>query len=790
MKISREWLSDYVDVPENVEDILTNLGLNVDEVISSPVKGKIVVGKVVEVNPHPDADKLNVCTVDVGDEKLNIITADKNVRENAYVAVALPGTILSNGREIKAVDMRGIMSEGMMCSLEELGIEEHSDNVYTFDFDAEIGRDVIELFNLNDVVYDIEITPNRGDALSYTGISREIAAKTKQDVVYPAADVKSDVTKTEELVKIRIEDVEGCPRYAAMVIRGVTVKESPVWLKRRLMASGIRPVNNIVDATNYVMLETGHPIHAFDYNLITTREIVVRKAKKGEKAVLLDEKEYEFSGIETLITDGGKNIIAVGGVMGAHNSGISDNTKDVLIEVAFFDPVRIRRTAKVLGIQSDASYRFERGVDPNDVEYVMKRVVSLIQLLAGGTATKDILDVYEKKIDPIKVQLKKGKIEHILGIRVPDGEVVDILERLGFSVEKTEHGWNVTVPTYRIYDIQREIDLIEEVGRIYGYDKISSQRTLIWSGIGGLNEKQKLRREIVEIMKGMGFDEVLTFSFTSSKKVGEWNFSDRETLTVSNPITDDLDVMRKSLLYTLIDVASFNFTHQVRSAKIFEIGKVFWKDGEELREEEMLGAVAYGRENEEDYTDKRQVGFYTFKGVVDELLERFGIKAGYERVEISGFVPSRTTKITAGDVEIGFIGMVDPDFAKRYDIKADVYYFELGINKIEYLKESKPKYRPSPVFPSIKRDVALLIGKDVQSIKIMERIKELGKELVEGVKVIDVYKGKGVDEDKMSVTFSITFRSDERTLKDEEVNDLFEKIISRIEEEFGVKRRF
>ncbi len=790
MKISKEWLSDYVDVPQNIEDILTNLGLNVDEVIKPEVKGKIVVGKVLEVKPHPNADKLNVCTVDVGERKLTLITADRSVKEGDFVAVAFPGTVLAGGKEIKEANMRGIKSEGMMCSLEELGIEEHSDKVYTFDFDVKIGQDVIKLFNLDDVVYDIEITPNRGDALSYIGVSREIAAKTKQDITYPAADIKSDGKKTEEFVNIRIEDVEGCPRYAAMVIRGVEVKESPVWLKRRLMASGIRPINNIVDATNYVMLETGHPIHAFDYNLITTKEIVVRRAKKGEKAVLLDEKEYEFSGIETLITDGGENIIAVGGVMGAQNSGINENTKDVLVEVAFFDPVRIRRTAKTLGIQSDASYRFERGVDPNDVEYVMKRVVSLIQLLAGGISTENILDVYEKKISLIEVHLRRNKIEHVLGIKVPDDEVVDILERLGFFVKETADGWNITVPTHRIYDVQREIDLIEEIGRVYGYDKISSERTLIWSGLGGLNERQKLRREIVEIMKGMGFDEILTFSFTSSKKVKEWDFSSRETLEVSNPITDDLDVMRKSLLYTLIDVASFNFTHQVRSAKIFETGKVFWKEGEDLKEEEMIGAIAYGMENEEDYTDKRQVEFYTFKGVIDELLERFGIAANYERAEILGFVPTRTAKITSGDAEIGFIGMIDPDYARKYDIKTDVYYFELSVDKIASLRETKPKYRPSPVFPSIRRDVALLIGKDIQSAEIMEKIKELGGDLVEEVKVIDIYKGKGVDEDKISVTFSIIFRSNERTLKDDEVNELFEKIISKIEEKFGVKRRF
>ncbi len=789
MKVSVEWLSDYVDVPENVEEILTDIGLNVDEIYEPEIKGPIYTGKVIKVSKHPNAEKLIICEVDIGFKKVAVITGDLTVKEGDFVVVALPGAVLTNGNVIKEVTMRGVKSEGMLCSLEELGIEEKSDRVFRFEREVELGLDVVNLFKLNDKILEVEITPNRGDALSYIGIARDLSTKIKCDLKIPDVEIVSDGKKTEDFVEIEIEDVEGCPRYSAMVLRGVKVSESPVWLKRRLMASGIRPINNIVDATNYVMLETGHPIHAFDYHLITSKKIVVRKARKGEKEILLDEKEYEFSGLETLITDGGERIIAVGGVMGAQNSGVNDDTRDVLIEVAFFDPVRIRRTAKNLKIQSDASYRFERGVDPNDVEYVMKRVVSLIQKLAGGIATENILDVYPKKIEKIDVTLRKKKIEDVLGIKVPDEDVMDILKRLGFEVKDGVEFFQVKVPTHRIYDVQREIDLIEEIGRIYGYDKIGSTKTTLWSDLGGLNDRIKFRRQLIEMMKALGYDEVFTFSFTSSEKVKSIKLNEDVILSVQNPITDELDIMRPSLFYTLLDVAQYNFTHQIRSLKIFEIGKIFSKENKP-EEKWTLSAMAYGMENEEDYTDRRKVNFYTFKGGVDEIFDRLGIRAVYEPAEISGFVPTRTAEILVNEDNVGFIGMVDPDLSKKYDIKTDVYYFELDLEKLYKYNKDILEYHPSPLYPSIKRDIALLIYENTRSSDVINKIYEAGGSLVEDVKIIDVFRGEGVPEDATSVTFSITFRSNERTLSDEEVNTLFEKILEKLEKDVGVKRRF
>ncbi len=791
MKISLEWLKDFVEYgsEDEVINALTDVGLNVDEVIKPHVEGEIVVGKVEDVYQHPSAERLNVCRVNIGDKYLTLITADRNVKAGDYVPVALPGTKLANGNVVETVEMRGIPSEGMMCSLEELGIEQESTGVYKFDFDVIEGQNALEILNLNDTVLDVEITPNRGDALSYLGIARDVAARMKRDLKVPNPKVEEGEKKTEDIVSVEIKDSEGCPRYSVMVVEGVRVKESPVWIKRRLMASGIRPINNIVDATNYVMLELGHPIHAFDLNLVKSKKVVVRSAREGESVVLLDGKEYVLNGGETLITDGGEEIIAVGGVMGAENSGVNDNTTSILIEVAYFDPVRIRRTAKGLGISTDASYRFERGVDPEDNELVMKRVVELVTNLAGGVPSKGILDVKLKDFKTETIDLRKEKVEEVLGIKIPEWEIEDILKRLGFNLDRTYYGWKVEVPSFRIHDIYREIDLIEEVGRIYGYGKVEEKRTKIWSGIGGLNDYQKFRRRVGEIMRALGFDEVVTFSFVSSKIVENWNFKSVEILEPLNPITDDLDVMRPSLVYTLVQALSYNYTHQVRNVKFYEIGKIFWKE-EDVKENEVLGAIATGLENEMDYTDKRTVSFYTFKGSVDELLSRFGVNAEYESVELEGFVPTRTAQIKAKDKALGFLGMIDPDILKGFDVKSEVYYFEISLKDLYEVSEKIPKYRPSPIFPSVKRDVAFLMGKNIKSSKVIEDIYSLGGEIVEDVRIIDVYTGKGVPEGMVSVTFSITFRSKDRTLKDEEVNELFEKIVNEIEKKHGLRRRF
>ncbi len=793
MKVSLEWLSDYVKLPNDPEDLayrLTMAGLNVDEIYEYGVDGQIVVGRIEKMRPHPNSEKLAVCDVNVGKKTLKVVTGDLKLEEGALVPVALPGTKLADGRIIEETVIKGVRSEGMMCSLQELGVEDQSDRIYVFEEDLEIGSDLTNSLKLKDLVFDIEITPNRGDCLSYLGVAREVATLYRTRVLRPESEFKRVGRRTEELVDIVIEDLEGCPRYTAMVVEGVEVGESPIWLKRRLMASGIRPINNVVDATNYVMLETGHPIHAFDYDLLKTRKIVVRKARKGERVVLLDEKEYHLLGGETLITDGGDTIIAVGGVMGAENSGINPNTKNVLVEVAYFDPVRIRKTKKGLGIDSDAAYRFERGVDPNDVEYVMKRVVSMIVELAGGTPSDGILDVYPNRISGPEVFLRKEKMESLLGIEIPEKEVEEILEGLDFRCERRGDGWKVFVPTHRMHDVSREVDLIEEIGRIYGYDRVKSERTLIWSGLGGLNDRQRMRRKIVELMKGFGFDEIVTMSFTSSDLVKRWKFKEEETLKLLNPITDDMDVMRESLVYTMMETLSYNYTHQRRNVKVFEIGKIYWRDGENLKERETLGAMACGLENERDYTDKRKVDFLAFKGVMDGLLERFGIFPEYIEAELVGFVPTRCAVLKVRGEEIGFVGMVDPDVVREYDVKDDVFYFELDLEKIWELKVDIPSYRPSPMFPGIRRDVSFLLRKGIRSHDVLKFMREFGGDIVEEVGVSDVYRGEGIPEGMVSVTFYVVFRSGERTLTDEEVNSLFEKMIEEIESRFDVKRRY
>ncbi|MCX7654398.1 MAG: phenylalanine--tRNA ligase subunit beta [Fervidobacterium sp.] len=780
MKISLEWLNEYVNVSrEEIHEKLPKLGFDIDN--DGPVfslSGPIVVGKIEKVEKHPHAERLVICYVNIGNEHRTILTADTSVECGKYVYVALEGSKLANGVEIQRREMKGITSEGMLCSLEEIGLAEKSEHVYMTDEHLPLGEDVIKLLKLNDWYFEIQVTPNRPDCLSYFGIARELAAGLKRVPRFPIAAVKS---LGNDKIEVEI-DTDGCYRYTARVIRDVKVEPSPLWLQKRLISSGIRPINNIVDITNYVMLETGHPVHAFDLNKVAGK-IVVRDAQPGEKMLLLDGKTYEFSGGEVLITDGEK-LLALGGIMGGEESGISQSTTDVLLEVAMFDPVRIRRTARKLGISSDSSYRFERGVDFDDAYFVIERLSELIQQLAGGAPSSEIVDAYKKKLEQKVIFVPKHLPKKVLGIEIR--HIGEYIQPLGFEVEELKDGYNVYVPSFRYFDVSIPEDIMEEVGRIHGYDNLHSEPPRMLATERGRSEKQKTRYEIKQLMISMGFNEANTLSFTSSKVIEKLEIRGKG-LNISNPIISDFDTMRPSIIYGLLESLSYNYKRQIKDVRLFEIGKVFNVVDNKPFEQEALALVATGRESVDDYTDKRTISFYTFKGVIDEIFLRFGIDVVYQKASINGLIPTRCAVIKFSNEEIGFLGMLEPELAdKFYDVKDEIYIGEIYIEKIyDIAKFSKP-YKNIPQFPYIRRDVSYLIPIGTEIAGILEIYKS--NPLVEEVGVDDIYRQVG--EGHYSVTIYAKFRHSERTLNDEEVDLALEEIKKKIKEKFDINPRF
>ncbi len=783
MRVSLEWLNEYIQVNEKEAlEILPKLGLDIDD-HGKPfnIDGPIVFGKLEDVQPHPKADKLVVCKVNVGNGYKTILTADKSVRAGKYVYVALEGASVASGLTIQNREMRGILSEGMLCSLEELGIEEKSENVYTFDSLPEwvkLGDSVIDYLGLNDYFFEPEITPNRGDCLSYFGITRELSAWTKRTPNFPIPKApRSGKDKVEIII-----NSEGCWRYTGRVIRNVKVGPSPWWLQRRIIASGLRPINNVVDITNYVMLETGHPVHAFDLRKIRTGKIVVRDGLKGEKVKLLDGKEYTLSGGEALITDG-ENILALGGIMGGEESGVYEDTTDILLEVAMFDPVRIRKASKALGVSSDSSYRFERGVDFDNNLYVIERLSELIHQLAGGMPSEEIIDVYPKKLPEKIVEVDKSLIEKVLGEKVENVE--EILRPLGFDVEEDEKHYKVFVPSFRYFDVGIPEDIVEEVGRIHGYENLKGEPPRI-TAIGiGRNEKQKIKYELKNLLTAFGYNEAYTLTFVSSEIANKLGFTGN-LVKVANPIISEFDSLRPYIFYGLLDALSYNYRRQQKDVKLFEIGKVFEEVDGKPTEYDSLSGVATGRENPHDYTDKREISFYSVKGVVEEILRRFGIVAEYKLIEINPFVPTRAVEIIVNSESAGFIGMLDPEVAdKVYDVKDEIYVFELNLEKLYSLFNLKKKPVELPQYPYVRRDISYLVPKNFEVGKLLEVYKT--KELVEEVGIDDVYK---IDEQVNSITIYALFRHKERTLNEEEVNKTIEEIKQEIFDKYEIKTRF
>lgn len=806
MKYPIKWLKDYVDIDISAEELsekLFSAGFEVEEIVDLG-KGidKVVTAKIVGMEKHPDADKLKVCMCDAGEYGvLQIVTAATNVHTGDVVALALNGASLPDGTKIKSGKLRGVESQGMMCGGSELGVTDANyagasvDGVLIIhEEDREpLGRDVKELLGLNEILLDVSLTANRPDCQSIYGLAREIAAILKKPLKAPATDYTPEPAQTSEKVKVKVESPELCRRYMASYVGDVKVTESPAWIRERLALCGLRSINTIVDITNFVLLELGNPMHSFDYTDIAEGEIMVRNAKAGEKIVTLDEKENVLTEDMLVICDG-KRPLAVAGIMGGLNSGIRSETKSVVFEVAKFARDSVRKTSRKLGLRSDSSARFEKGVDSASCAFATARALHLVQELGCGKVYAQPIDVCFDDLTPKKMEVSLSKINALLGIEVPAEETEGILSRLGFQTEteKFDMGFGpvagdkltLTVPLWR-EDVDGYPDIAEEVIRYYGYEHITP--TLMPSAEntnGGMNERQKAILRLKRALIGAGLNECMTYSFINPKLYRAANLGELEegAIRLLNPLSEDSSVMRRALLPSLLAVAAHNLSKKVETGRLFEVARIYEPKGDpraELPEEkETLCILCFGA------TD-----FFELKGYVENALDAFGIKYDFRRSKAAWLHPGISADVFARGQSVGAFGEVHPDVLKNFGIKQKVFAAELDAEKILAFEDKKFVFKDIPVYQGIRRDLAFVVKEEIPSADILKEIRRAAGNLLESAEVFDVYRGGNIPKGFVSLAFALTFRAKDRTLKYEDVNGEIDAIMKAVSKKFDIKLR-
>ena len=796
MLLPVKWLKDYIKTDKTgreLADGLTASGSHVESIYSLN-KGveNVVVGKIISIEDHPNADKLLICKVDVGQKSVQIVTGAKNLSEGDYVPVALVGAKLPGDIIIEKTDFREVESTGMLCSLKELGYNDNvigkdtRDGIFVFNEEYELGANVIDILGLNDEVIELEITPNRPDCLSIIGMARETSATFN----LPLEEPKIVINKEEDHISNYLKGIEiqseNCIRYYARVIKDVKIQESPLWMQIKLMEAGMRPINNIVDITNYVMLEYGEPLHAFDVSKLEGSCIKVRQAKEGETLITLDNVERKLQESDLLIADE-KNPIGIAGVMGGLNSEITDQTTAVLFEGANFNPKSIRLTAKRFGLRSEASNRFEKGIDPNLGSIAVDRCCQLVELIGAGVVVGSYIDEYKNISKEKTITVRPERVNMLLGLDLKLESMLNYLNSLGLKSELKDGLIHSTIPTFRL-DLNIEADLIEEIGRLYGFHNIESKPLT-----GVLTRGLKPYGKVIEdraksIMLGLGYNEVMTYSFISPKAYNKINLSDdsklRDYIRLINPLGEDYSVMRTTLIPTMMELLSRNYSRGVERVYAYEIGNTFIPQENSAdnlpSEEKVLSIGFYGKDD-----------FYHLKESIEILLNRLGIYGvEYIREENnSTFHPGRTAKLLINGYKLGIIGEIHMDVCENYDIKERVYVGQLDFNRIVELANFDKKYEVLPKYPSMVRDLAVILDEEVLFGDIKKTALEHGKDLVELVEIFDIYRGNQIPEGKKSIAFSITYRSHERTLRDNEVNEIQNSIIEDLENNLGAKLR-
>ena len=792
MKAPISWLKDYVDINKNIKayaEAMTLSGSKVEgiEDLGASIE-KVVVGKIVSMRPHPNAEKLQIADVDIGAETLQVVTGAPNVKTGDLIPLALPGAKLPGG-EIKAAKLRGVESFGMMCSIDELNLtrdyvpDAPEYGVYIFKNNPGVGKDIREVLGLEPVI-DFEITNNRPDCFSVLGLARESAAALNSAFRKPVITVKEEGEgKASDYVSVSIENPELCARYAARVVTNVKIEPSPLWMQRRLAAAGMRPINNIVDITNYVMLELGQPMHAFDFKCIKGRHIIVRTAKKDEKIVTLDGQHRELDQSMLVIADE-ERAVALAGIMGGENSEVTPDTTTLLLESANFNGTSVRLTSKKVGIRSEASSRFEKGLDIDNAITAINRAAQLIEELGAGKVVPGIVDCNPVKPEQLKIKLNPGNINRLLGTDIDAAWMLDLFEKLEFGVERET--MTLTVPSFRP-DVKREADLAEEVARFYDYNNIMP--TLLPGKATTLGRKkfaQKMEDFIIEQMMSSGLYETYTYSFTSPKVLDKLNLPKghklRNAVVITNPLGEDFSIMRTTTIPQMLEVINTNYNRKVDEGRFFELSYVYLpREGEMLPvEKKMLTIGLYGN-----------VDFYYLKGIVEQLLLQMNIKDAEFIAEKDNpvFHPGKTAKVVIGDVTVGAAGEIHPDVADNFDCPYDTYIAVLEIKPMIENAVMERQYKPLPRYPAVSRDIAVLINEDVQVKDIEKALKSRGGEYLEEIRLFDVYKGEQVPEGKKSVAYTLVFRSPDRTLVDDDVNKVVEDMLNELKVRFDAVLR-
>ena len=804
MKVSYKWLKEYLDLsdvtPDELAEKMSRTGIEVDDVIY-PGKGlsKIVVGETLSVVDHPDSDHLHVCQVNIGaEEPIQIVCGAPNVAAGQKVIVALHGARITGNAKIKKGKMRGQESNGMICSLAELGYSEsvvskkYADGIFVLPAEAVPGTEVVDLLELDDAILDIDITPNRADALSMRGSAYEVAAIYNKALKFPEAPVSEKTGSVTEYIKVAVEDTNDTPAYHIQVIKDVKIAESPLWLQNKLMNGGIRPINNVVDITNYILLEYGQPLHAFDYDQIGSKEIIVRRAKENETMTTLDGVERTLDTDNIVITNGTAPI-ALAGVMGGLDSEITDGTVTVALEAALFNPVLIRKTAGKFNLRSESSSRFEKGINVATIRTAGQHAAELIHELAGGTVVAGTASVDTVEVKDTEVVITLEKINRSLGTAISSGEVTAIFNQLGFASTFDGETFTVAVPPRR-WDISIYADILEEVARIYGYDNLPETLPITPALPTALTPKQHTMRITRRFMEGAGLTQNISYVLTTAEKAREYAVEDKEGIRLAWPMSEDRSTLRMNLLSTLLDNAAYNVARKNTDIQFYEIGRVFFPSADSVLpiEAERLAGVMTGMAYQKDWQMAAEpVNFYHAKGVLDGYFETMGLsdQIRFEAAkDLKWMHPGRTAAVYLGDAYIGYVGQVHPATANAYDLK-ETYAFEIDFEAIIAAPKEVITQQPIPKFPGVTRDVALLVDETVTHQQIVKTIKENGGKFLKDVHLFDIYQGKGIEDGKKSVAYSMSFLNPEATLVDEDINKAFTKLVAALETECGAAIR-
>jgi phenylalanyl-tRNA synthetase beta chain len=781
------WLKDLVDVPVSVEelsDLFALHSMEVEEFYSLVEGNKLVVGYVTEMEKHPNADKLNVCQVDIGGEISQIVCGAPNVNKGQHVIVSLPGAVLPGGFKIKSSTIRDVKSDGMICSLSELGIDKkyhNEDGIHVITSDVKPGQNALEALYLDDQVMALDLTPNRADLLSMMGVAYDTAAILNTQV--KERDITVVESKEDNPVSIEL-DTEFCSSYLARVIDNIEIKASPKWMQSRLIAAGMRPINNVVDITNYVMLETGQPLHAFDYDLLQTGKIVVRMAKDKEVLVTLDNIERHLTQDDIVITNGEK-AVALGGVMGGLDTEIVDGSKRILLESAIFDPYHIRKTSNRLDLRSEASTRFERKVDPNRTILALELATKLFIEYASGTALKGVASVDRSDKEEKEIHVTASKISQVLGIELSSETISETLGRLNFSFELEGEQFTIYAPTRR-QDIETYQDIIEEVGRIIGYNTLplSLPETI---SIGSLSEEQSFRRNVRHTLTGLGLNEVVTYSLVQEQKLHDFSKEKTDPVALLMPMSSDRSVLAKSPLTGILEALKYNVARKMTDVSMFEVGKRYDAD----KETKLLSGAMTGLLSSNLWKGKKEViDFYTVKGILESLFQVIGT-SHLEFVasdSLQNLHPGQQAIIKDFNHEVGYLGKLHPQYAKTNGLK-EVYVFELNMDLLFKIRRPLKKAKEINKFPTMQRDIAIVLDKDIPASNVLQVIKKAGKRMLLDANVFDLYLGENVGENEKSLAIRMEFSDPKRTLEAKEVDDRVASILKDLEKELSAKLR-